>query len=131
MATRHSLDVLLGEALSDLTEAVANAREIPGFDDAVVRRTIADVVVKIWTIREALYLAEPEIKPNFVKAFEADTPATNAVFAKLSAAVLAEQSGSRSEAERLYTELLNESRLDHIRVHAEAGLFRLTSTHGA
>jgi hypothetical protein len=102
MATRQSLDVLLGEALSDLTAAAATAREIPGFDDAVARRTIADVVVKIWTIREALYLAEPEIKPSFVTAFETDAPATNAVFGKLKAADRAEHSGSRSEAERLY-----------------------------
>lgn len=126
MASLEHLDLVLGEALERIVEAVQEVRKISIPDEKGAVRDLGMAINMLWGVREALYKIKPELKRDLVREIEQDKPRWEELNDIALKAAFAEENGDIDEATDLLHKLLTSSRFGYFRLLAEAGLYRVS-----
>ncbi|MEW5733814.1 MAG: hypothetical protein AB1921_03110, partial [Thermodesulfobacteriota bacterium] len=66
-------DMLIGEALEQLTRAAAEIKNQQGLDARAFLLKIGGIISAIWAVRDEIYKINPDIKRDFVAEYENDS----------------------------------------------------------
>ncbi len=120
------LDHVLGESLDKLSDAARLVRVAEQLDTTGNLKKLGSAIHDIWQLREAIYVLEPDVKPDLVSEYEADAERFNNLNALYDEAVQYEQQGNVIKAAAAFKLLLQSTDSGFFVRHAQAGLYRLS-----
>ncbi len=126
MASLEHLDLVLGEALERIIEAVQEVRDLAFPDEKGVVRDLGMAINMLWEVREVAYKIKPELKRDFVREIEQDKTRWEELNEIALKAGTAERDGEIDQAVSFFNKLLTTSHFGYFRLLAEAGLYRVS-----
>ena len=125
MDSLKHIDLLIGESLECMVEAVAELKPYEHDDNDKKRIGIGRAICELWEVRDSIYRNRPDLKRDFVKEQEEDKQRYNELDAIYTKAWSSKNAGDTKNAIATYKELLAKSKSGYFTLLAQAGLFRL------